>query len=489
MLDLREKTLSSIKWGTFANVAVMVMKFAFGIVWARVLDPADFGIVSMVTIFFTLSSIFIDSGMGQALIRKKNLTDTDISSVFFFNIGMATFFAIILFVASPFIADFYNVPILSSVVKIMAVSMIISSMGSVQGALINRNVNFKSTSVTNIIVSLTAGTIGILLAYWGAGVYALVWKSLIASLLTTISLWYISGWWPRLTFSYQSIKELFGFSGKLVINSIMSMFYNDGIGTLIGKFYSPAALGYFNKGQSTAQLPTGILGVIVTVTYPLFSKFQDDKKQLENIYLKAMRSASLIICFSQVTLAVLSAPYVIFFFTEKWANSIIYLQIFAFCYSADHVHRLNWNYLLALGRSDLALIKEFVNQSVLLLLIYSAVAFSPLWVAIAITTSSAFSVVLNSWFTKKVSGMSFWKQLSEFFYYLFIAVLVNVPSMLLVWSPVPVAVKLFLGVPLSVGCLLFYLVKTKDRALGEMAEFSPFVAKLHRIIQNTFHLR
>ena len=228
-MDVKTETLKSFKWTALNSFGNRVVSFLLGIILARLLSPQDFGVVGMTAIFFALASIMVDSGLSTALVRKKNMTIEDSSTIFFFNIIVSSFCFIVLFFASPYIADFFHTPILVNIVRVSALSMVIGAFGSVHWTLMSKNVNFKTPALVSFPVNITSGIIGVILAYMGFGPWALVLQSLSATTINAVVVWFISPWRPKFIFSMKSFREMFGFSSNLVVNAIVDKFYNGGV--------------------------------------------------------------------------------------------------------------------------------------------------------------------------------------------------------------------------------------------------------------------
>ena len=329
MSDIKSDTIHGVKWSAIGNFSNTIVSFLLGIVLARLLDPSDYGIVGMTAIFFAIAGIFVDGGLGAALIRKKDITDEDCSTIFYFNITVSIFVYGILFFLSPYIADVLKVPVLKEVIRLSGLNTIIGSFGSIHFSLLTKKVNFKTPAILSFCLNLLSGIIGVYLAYCGYGVWALVYPSVICCLIRTVAIWLISPWRPLLLFSIKSFKEMFTFSGNLVLNSLLDKLYNEGTSMVIGRFYTPKMLGYYAKGMSTAQLPSiSLFNIVGGVTFPVLSKIQDDNDMLVHVYSRYIRILSMVIFFVMILLAAMARPYILLLYSAKWEAAVIFLQLF-----------------------------------------------------------------------------------------------------------------------------------------------------------------
>ena len=304
MGGLKEKTLSGVKWSAIGRFSTQGIGFLIGLILARLLSPADYGVVGMVGIFFAIAQTFIDSGFGSALIRKNDCTDLDYSTAFYFNAVVGLVCCVVLSVAAPFIADFFNTPILADIVVVMSINMFIGSLSIVQGARLTAAIDFKSQAKISLATTILSGIVGIAMAYNGFGVWSLVWQGLFATILRTILLLFVTKWYPKWQFSKESFNYLFNFGSKILTASLLHTVYCNMTTLIIGKYYTAKDLGYYSRGESMANLPsTNITGILQSVTYPILSKIQDDDKRLIDVYRKYIAVTSLVIFFGMFLMA------------------------------------------------------------------------------------------------------------------------------------------------------------------------------------------
>lgn len=411
---LRNKTVKGVMWNSIDRFTTQGISFVFSILIARMLLPSDYGVIGMLGIFMAVSQCFINSGFGAALIRKNNRTETDLSTVFYFNIVVAFICYSLLWLGSPYIAKFYNLPLLESVTKVWGLNLIISSFAGIQDAKLSIAINFKSRAKISVITTLFTGAVGLFLAYRGYGVWALVFQTLSSNILKTLLLWYTVRWIPKLIFSWQSFKELFSFGSKLLASSLLDTIYNNIYTLVIGKCFSAKALGVYSRADSLAQFPSSnITGVLQAVTFPVLSKIQDNDTRLSNAYRSFIRMSAFVVFPLMVGLAAIADPFIRIVLTDKWEGTIIFLQIICFALMWYPIHAINLSLLQVKGRSDyflkLEVIKKILGVAILCITIplgLKAMCYGRVF-------SSVVCLVINTYYTKKIIGYGFFNQMKD----------------------------------------------------------------------------
>lgn len=452
--ELKQKATKGFFWsavGKFSNEGV---SFLFTIILARILMPSDYGVIAMVGIFFAIARTFVNSGFGVALIRKKERTDADLNTCFYFNIVVAVISYILLFLLSPYIATFFNQPILSSLMKVMGITLIIGSFGIVQTTQFVYNINFKTTAKISLFANVVGGLSAIGFAYTGYGVWALVLKEMIATIVNTCLLWLASPWRPKWMFSKDSFKYLFGFGSKLLASYLIGTVYENIYPLVIGKFYTPAQLGNYTRGLQWAQLPaTNITGIIQSVTFPVMSEIQDDENRLEINYRRLLRTSAFIVFPVMIGLAAVASPLIRVVLTNKWDGAILYLQIICFGLMWYPIHAINLNLLQVKGRSDLFLRLEIIKRLTGLLILCVSASFGITAMCFGMVVDSLFALVANTYYNGKMMGLGFFKQMGDVLP-IFLNALVMGGSVLLVIGYVPQEwLKLIIGV--ATGAIVY----------------------------------
>lgn len=474
MSNIKSDTIRGVKWNAIGRLSTSAVTFLLGIVLARILSPADYGTVGMIAIFLAIAKTFIDSGFAFALIRKKELSETDCSTVFYFNLIVSVLCYGFLFVSAPYISSFFNTPILTEVVRVSSLVLIIGAFGSVQNSLLTRDVNFRSLAIANLISHIISGAIGIAMAYNGYGLWSLVYQSLSQSFFYSFILWVFSKWRPSFLFSWQSFRELFSFGGKLLGSRLLDTFFTNITTMAIGKFYTPQDLGYYSRGHGTATLPSSFLySIIGSVSLPILSKLQDDDTALLNVYRKYIKTCSMVIFFVMLLLAALAEPFVIAVYGEKWQPAVIFLQIFSLSYMFYHINAINVSLLLAKGRSDLNLRIEIIKKIIIAIGLVVSIPLGVLAICLASLFTSQLSLIVNTHYTRKLFNFGYLKQWKDFSPYIIYSLISCIPSFTLSYSSLNPWICLFIGGILSFIIYLSILFYTKDEALRELVGVLP----------------
>lgn len=467
MGELKDKAISGVKWNAIGRFSTQGVNFIIGLVLARLLSPSDYGVVGMVGIFFAIAQTFIDSGFGSALIRKNDCTDTDYSTAFYFNVLVGLVCCILLSLASPFIANFFNTPILKDLVKVMSLNMFISSFAIAHTARLTHSVDFKSQSIVNLLTAIVAGISGILMAYNGFGVWSLVFQHIISSIVRVVLLIVVTKWLPRFEFSKESFRYLFGFGSKILVSSLLHTVYSNLTTLLIGKFYTAKDLGFYTRGQTLAAFPSSnVNSIIQSVSYPVLAKIQDDDKHLIESYRKLISMTSMVIFFGMFLLAAIAKPLIVTLLTEKWLDAVIYLQVFCFAYMFDHLCSLNLNILYVKGFSNLVLRLEIIKKTISVSLIIAAIPLGPLAICIASAFYTQIAVVINTYYTGKLFGLGYVKQVKDFIKYLIYSIISVIPAYVMTFVDIHSILQIVIGVALSSAA--YYLLLHKDKCFVEL---------------------
>ena len=430
--SLKSQSLSGIKWSAIERFGVQGIQFVIGLILARILSPSDYGIIGMLAIFMAISQTIIDSGFSKALIQKQDRTEMDFSTAFFFNIVVGLVCYLILFVSSPLIATFFNEPILKDVLRVLAINLFLNSLAVVPVAKLSINVDFKTQSKASIISTLLSGTLGIILAYRGIGVWALVAQSVCHSFVNVVLLWCFLKWIPQWKYSWQSFKNLFSYGGNILVASIISTIY-DNINTLvIGKFYTPKDLGYFTRGQQfPTLLSSNLTNIVQRVTFPILSKIQDDDKRLGFVYRDYIKISSLGIFFLLVFLASIANPLVTLLLTDKWLDAVIYLQVFCYSLMFDHICAINLNLLYVKGKTNLVLRLEVIKKISAFIILMISIPFGVLAICFSKVFYTQIAVYINTYYTGKLLNLGYFKQLRDYIPYFILAHIACIPCWLL----------------------------------------------------------
>lgn len=469
MANIKQETISGAKWGILQKFTMQPIQLLYGMVLARLISPEEMGIAGLTAIFFAIAGQLAQAGFGAALVRKIDRTEADCSTMFWFNVGMSFLVSLILFLLAPWFTRFYNQPELLWLTRASAFNMFIGSTASVHWTLYSARRDFKTPAIVGCITSLAGMPVCLGLAWQGWGVWALMWQGIFTTLLSLAIIWVISPWKPRFLFSRTSFLELFGFGSKMACSGILHILYTHARTFIIGKFYSPAQLGFYSKGASMAHLaPDTICGILGNVIYPVLCTAQNDNERLTSAYRKYMRIVTLVVAWCTMVLIAMANPVIELMYGANWLPCVPYLQIIAAGWAATHMNTINLNLLMVKGRSDLFLRLEIIKKTISIAMLLYAATISVEAICWAGAIYCHLAVVFNAYFTGKILGLTWWTQQKDYLPYLILAAMACVPSYLLTFTSLPIVIQLILG-----GCssLLFYLLPLhlcKEEAYAEL---------------------
>ncbi len=471
-----KSVLSNFIWRFLERCGAQGVTLIVSIVLARLLDPNVYGTIALVTIFTTIMQIFVDSGMGNALIQKKDADDLDFSSVFYFNIVMCSVLYLIMFFLAPFIAKFYKIPELTAVVRVLSLILVISGVKNVQQAYVSRHLMFKRFFFATLGGTIGAAVIGIIMAYFGFGVWALVAQMLFNTTIDTLILWITVKWRPKKMFSMQRLKSLFSYGWKLLISALLDTVYNNIRQLIIGKVYTKSDLAYYNNGKKYPEyLVSNINTAIDSVLLPTMSNEQNHPERVKSMTRRAIKTATFIIMPLMVGFAVCSRQLVSLILTDKWLPSVPFMQIFCISFAFYPIHTANLNAIKAMGRSDLFLKLEIIKKSIGVVTIIIAIKFGVMAMAYSMLITSFISQVVNSFPNKKLLNYSYLEQvkdmLPQIILSLVMGAIVYAVTFLKLSSVITLAIQIPVGVVVYwVGSKLFH-IESYEYIVGMLKNF------------------
>lgn len=454
-MSLKQKTISGLLWSFIDNFASQGITFIVGIILARLLLPKEFGLLGMITVFIAISSSFIDSGFGTALVRKQNCSEKDFSTVFFFNMAMGILLFGILFFSAPYISLFFNEPQLKLIVQVLGVVIIINSLTLIQRTILIKRIDFKLQTKISIISSVVSGAIGITMAFEGFGVWSLVAKQISQQAMTSILLWFWNRWHPIFVFSIESFKQLFSFGYKLLLSGLIETIYRNIYYLIIGKYFSAQELGYYTRADQFRTLPSDNLQNIVgRVSFPVLSSIQDDIPRLRDSYKKLIRSTMLITFTIMLGMAAIARPMVLTLIGDKWEPSIIYIQMLCFVGMFYPLHALNLDMLQVQGRSDLFLKLEIIKKILAIPTIILGIIWGIKVMILGMMVNTLIAYYINSYWSGRFIGYSMFSQIKDilpsFLLGLSVSTFVFIEGFIIPLSPFPLlSIQLFSGAILS----------------------------------------
>lgn len=412
--SLKHKTFKGTLWSSFERFSVQGISFVVMIIMARILTPDDYGLVGMLTVFIAVSQSLVDCGFSQALIRKQDRSETDNSTVFYFNIGIGLILYLILFFCAPFIARFYDEPILVALTRLISLSVIINSFVVVQRALLTVHIDFKTQAKASFSAAIASGVVGLTLAYTGFGVWSIVWYQLTNLTINVGLLWFFSKWRPKWIFCRSSFRDLFGFGSKLALSGILDTLYKNVYLIVIGKIFNAADLGYYTRAHQFAEFPSSnISGIIQRVTFPILCTIQDDDIRSRYVYRRFLRMSAFVVFPLMTGLAAVAHPFIILVLTDKWEFAAGLLQIICFSMMWYPIHAINLNLLQVKGHSDLFLKLEVIKKLIGMVILCATIPFGLVAMCYGSVVGSILCLVVNTYYTGKLIQIGFLTQMSD----------------------------------------------------------------------------
>lgn len=412
--SLRSKTVKGVVWSSIERFSTQGVQFLIMIIMARLLTPKDYGLIGMLAIFLAVAQSLIDSGFSQALIRKQDRTDVDNSTVFYFNIVVSSALYLILFIAAPFVADFYNQPELTSVMRVVCLGVILNSLAVVQRALLTVRIDFKTQAKASLSAAVISGCIGIVLAYCGFGVWSLVVQQLLNLSVNTLLLWIFSKWRPIAVFSWKSFHELFAFGSKLLASGLLDTLYRNIYPIVIGKLFSASSLGHYTRAHQFSEFPSSnVTGIIQRVTYPILCGIQDETERLEAVYRKFLKLSAFIIFPLMIGLSAVARPFIDIALGAQWGFCGQLLKIICFAMMWYPIHAINLNLLQVKGRSDLFLRLEIIKKILGITVLCITAPFGLVVMCYGQIFNSIVALVINTYYTGKLINVGFIRQMKD----------------------------------------------------------------------------
>lgn len=411
---LQKKAFWATVWSVCGGFMNEIVRFVIGVILARLLMPEDYGMVGMLGIFIAISTCIVDGGMSNALVRKTDYTNADLSTVFYYNTAVAVLLYAVLFVAAPYIAAFYGYPIWCDLIRVLCTVIVLGVIEGILKIKLFIDLDFKRINLVKITGALVGGIVGIACAYQGLGVWSLVFMQLAGGIWRSLHMWVLVRWRPDWEFSYASFKEFFSFGVKLLMANLINTAYNNIYQMVIGKFYSSASLGYYTRASQYAELPAMTLTWgIGNVSYPLLCRFQNDVNELVRVYRKSIRLTCFIVFPALMGIAAVANPLIVVLITEKWLPCVYLLQILCFAFIWYPINTLNTNILQVVGRSDLYLRSEIIKKIVGILIFISTVPFGVEYICFGIVLVSILGVIINCFYTKQIINIGLKEMIKE----------------------------------------------------------------------------
>lgn len=465
MASVKEETMRGMKWGLIQRCTMQPVQFVYGIILARLISPAEMGILGLTAIFFAIAGQLQQCGFGAALIRKQNRTDEDICTVFWFNVAMSFVLSSLLFLAAPWFARFFDQPALINLTRVSALLMFLNSTVSVHMTLYQARRDFKTPAIVSMCTTLAAMPFTIWAAFAGWSYWAPMLQGIISGVLTLVIIWIVSPWKPKLIFSRLSLINFLGFGIKLTTSGLITTGYRELRTFIIGKFYSPAQLAYFSRGYATCYTPMNVVnGVLSNVTYPILATLQNNPSKLISVYRQYIRLTALVVEWAMITMAANAPSFITLLYGPMWIPCITYAQLLCIGIMIDPLYNINSDMYKTLGRAEIMMKREIILRIFGITAMLIGASHSVIGVCLAGMSTSIMAFILSCLFTARICELTFRQQLSDFLPYVFMAILANIPAYILNTTNLPPLQTLTIGGASSFFLYILLLFIRKDAA-------------------------
>lgn len=414
--SLKSKTISGLLWKFAERIGAQAITFILSIILARLLSPSDYGAIAILLVFITIADVFVNAGFGSALIQKKDADDLDFSSVFYFSFIFSVFVYLVVFLAAPFVANFYNMPILQPTLQVLALRIPVAAINSVQQAYVSRNMQFKKFFYSTLSGTAASAVVGIFMAYNGYGIWSLVGQYLSNAVINTMVLFSVISWRPQLIFSFQRLKSLFSYGWKLLLSGLLDTASQSLNSLLIGKFYSSADLAFFETGKKFPMvIVTNINSSISSVLFPALASEQDEPEKVKAHTRKAIQISSYIMWPMMLGMVACADSIVSLVLTDKWMPAVPYLQIACITYGLWPIHTANLQAINAIGRSDVFLKLEIIKKVIVIAALLISIQFGVLFIALAGLITGIINAFINAYPNGYLLNYSYIEQIEDIF--------------------------------------------------------------------------
>ena len=412
--SLKDKTVKGTFWSAADAFLGQGVTFIVGLVLARLLSPAEYGLIGICTIFITVMAGIVDSGFSNALIRKKDTTDEDYNTMFITNMVVSVALYVVLFFCAPLIAKFFARPELVPLVRAMGWYLIFQALSITQVTILTKRIDFKTKTKASLVSAVLSGVVGIGMAFAGFGVWSLVGQQLSKQLLYSVCLWFLNKWWPNFTFNRESFHYMWGFGWKLMVSGLLNNIWNQLYQVVVGKFYSPATLGQYSRAKEYAHIfSQNFTNIVQRVTYPALSEVQDDKTRMVAAYRRVIKVSMLVTCVCMLSMGAVAEPLIYCLIGEQWHEAATYMPLICLSLSLYPLHAINLNMLQVQGRSDIFLYLEIVKKVIAIGPICLGIFVNIYWMLAGSIVTGIISFFLNSYYTGRALNYSSWMQLKD----------------------------------------------------------------------------
>ncbi len=467
---------SNLFWRLSERVLAQLIAFIVSIILARILDPTDYGTVTLITVFIAVFQVFVESGLGNALIQKKDADDLDFSTVFYTNIVFCICLYVLLFFSAPGIASFYKNLSLTAYIRVLGLTVLISGLKNVQQAYVSRNMLFRKFFFSTLLGTIIAGVSGIMMALNGLGIWALVAQQVINLSIDTLVLWITVKWRPIRSFSFERLWTLFSYGWKLLISGLLDTGYNSLRQLIIGKKYTSDDLAFYDRGEKYPHLIINNVNVSIdSVLLPAMSRVQGDPERVKSMTRRSIQVSTYIMAPLMMGMVFISEPLVRFMITDKWIPCVPFLRIFCITYMFYPIHTANLNAIKALGRSDVFLVLEIIKKSLGLIAILITMNISVEAMANSLLVMCVINLIINSWPNRKFLKYGYWEQLKDIIPTIFLALIMGVSVWVISFTGLPdfliLILQIFAGGTIYIGISKLLKIESYSYVISMMKNY------------------
>lgn len=476
-ISLRNKTIRGTFWSAADAFLGQGITFIVGIVLARLLSPEEYGMIGICLIFTTILNGIVDSGFSNAIIRKKEATDEDYNTMFITNMVVSIVLYVILYFSSPLISNFFKLE-LTSLIRSIGLVLIINALSLTQQTNLTKKIDFKTKTKASLVSAILSGIVGIVLAYMGFGVWALIAQQLSRQGIYTIALWILNRWIPNFTFSKSSFKYMWGFGWKLLVSGLLDRLWSQMYQIIVGKFYNAATLGQYTQGREYANIfSANLTSIVQRVTYPVLAEVQDEKERMVAAYRKVIKITMFVTSICMISLGAVAEPLIYCLIGPKWHEAATYLPLICVSMSLYPLHAINLNMLQVQGRSDIFLYLEIIKKTIAIGPLCIGIFFNIYWMLVGSIFTGIISFFLNSYYTGKRLGYSSWKQIKDVISSYGLALIIAISVYFLKF--LPLNCWIILSLQIIIGIFVFFLV-CEITKFGEYIEIKKIVYSINK---------
>ncbi len=460
--SIKNKTVSGVGWSAADAFLGQGVAFLVGLVLARVLTPAEYGLIGIVTIFTTVLTGIVDSGFSNALIRKQQVTEDDYNTMFITNIIFSIALFVLLYASAPYIAVFFNRPELIKLTRAMGVILIIQAFSLVQNTILTKRIDFRTKTKASVIAAISSGSLGIVMAFSGFGVWSLVGQQLSRQFVYSLCLWLFNRWWPKLKFNLQSFHYLWGFGWKLMLSGLLDNIWKQLYQVVVGKYYTPETLGQYSRSKEYAHIFSSNFTLIVQrVTYPALAEVQNDRARMVSAYRKVIKMTMFVTAILMISMGAVAEPLLYCLIGPQWHQAATFLPLICVSMSLYPLHAINLNMLQIEGRSDLFLILEILKKIISVGPICLGIFVDIYWMLLGSLCTGIIAFFLNSYYSGRELGYSSWAQLRDVLPSYGLAFIIAL--CVYFFKYLPISSFIILPIQIIVGAVVFFIISESLR--------------------------